>query len=263
MTTLELHNGDCLEVMKGIPDKSIDLILCDLPFGCLEREGRSEESRKKYNRGNIVGANSGCPWDIKLNLQKFWEQIKRLRRSDSTPCIMFCTTKFGYELIQSNPKEFRYDLVWSKPLAVGFLSANKMPMRSHEMIYVFSKIGAYYNRIDIEGDFKKAGGGRNGNQKVYGSSYKKVETDNTGKRCIKSVIETTSVRKKGQHPTEKPMELYRFLIERYCPVGGTVLDPTAGSCNSVVSAYELNRNAIGIEMDKEFYDKASERLDSL
>jgi site-specific DNA-methyltransferase (adenine-specific) len=176
---------------------------------------------------------------------------------------MFCTTKFGYELIKSNEKEFRYDIVWSKQLGVGFLQANKAPLRSHEMIYVFSKAGAYYKRVDIVGDFKKSGGGRSENQSCYGNSYETVENDNTGKRCVKSVVEISSSRKKGNHPTEKPMELYKWLIERYCPTGGNVLDPTAGSCNSLFSAYELDRNSIGIEKDKGFYDKACKRIDLL
>jgi len=261
--TLTLHHGDCLEIMKSIPDKSVDLIICDLPYGCLTGGGPIKGKRQTYGED----AKSACAWDIKIDLKAFWEQVKRIRRSDHSPCIHFCTTKFGYELIQSNPDEFRYDLVWDKQRGVSFLSANKMPMRSHEMIYVFSKAGAFYNRKDIEGDFKgwKAKD-ISGAQvmPVYSSGmpngWKNNGNDGT-KRCVLSVIQQHGNLKKGNHPTEKPTDLYRFLIDRYCPAGGTVLDPTFGSGNSVFTAYQMDRSAIGIEKDKKFYDKACAILD--
>jgi site-specific DNA-methyltransferase (adenine-specific) len=250
--------------MKGIPDKSVDLIVCDLPYGCLEPKGRSEESRKKYNRGNIVGANSGCSWDIPIDLAAFWEQVRRIRKDDHTPTIHFCTTKFGFELHASNPKEFRYDLVWDKQRGVSFLSANKMPMRSHEMIYVFSKAGANYYRKDIEGDFKANCGDKGAkNCRQYGVKQGPPRPDNTGKRCALSVIQHPTSATRGGHPTEKPCDLYKFLIERYCPAGGTILDPTFGSGNSVFTAYKLGRNAIGIEKDEKFFEKAVKILEAL
>ena len=234
---LTLHNGDCLEVMKTIPDKSIDLIICDLPYGCLmsDRKGKRVGELKDPNNpnSNIVIVNKPRSWDIKIDLEAFWKQVKRIRKSDHSPTIHFCTTKFGHELINSNPDEFRYDLVWDKGRGVSFLSANKMPMRSHEMIYIFSKAGAYYQRKDIDD------------------------------RCSLSVIQYSTLIKKGGHPTEKPCDLYTFLIERYCPADGTVLDPTAGSCNSVFTAFALGRSAIGIEKDETFYKKAQERLNAL
>ena len=239
MAELTLHNGDCLEVMKQIPDKSVDLIICDLPYGSIT-----------------------CSWDVKIDLEAFWKQVKRIRRSDHTPTLHFCTTKFGYDLIKSNPDEFRYDLVWDKGRGVSFLSANKMPMRSHEMIYVFSKAGAFYARKDIPGTPYSTSGNSPG--RIY-------QKHNTGKsdpktistRCVLSVIPDLPSAKRGGHPTEKPTELYKFLIERYCPVGGTVLDPTAGSCNSVFEAFRLGRNAIGIEKDDGFFKKAEDRLNAL
>jgi site-specific DNA-methyltransferase (adenine-specific) len=256
--TLTLHHGDCLEIMKSIPDKSVDLIICDLPYGCLTGGGGLEKAkRKEAGSGDHI---AGCSWDIKIDLKAFWEQVKRIRKSDHSPCIHFCTTKFGYELIQSNPDEFRYDLVWDKQRGVSFLTANKMPMRSHEMIYVFSKAGAFYQRKDIEGDFKAVGGGCKPSN-VYGGAVGEQESPtNGGKRCALSVIDVSNSAKKGNHPTEKPTDLYRFLIDRYCPAGGTVLDPTFGSGNSVFTAYAMDRNAIGIEKDKKFYDKACEKI---
>lgn len=267
MATLTLYNGDCLQVMKEIPEKSIDLIICDLPYGCLTapraskpagwRKVEAETGQKATVERMPV---EHCAWDVKLNFEEFWQQVKRIRKSDHTPTIHFCTTKFGYELIKSNEAEFRYDLVWDKQRGVSFLSANKMPMRSHEMIYVFSKAGAFYERIDIKGEFKQASGGRDKNAKPsaqYGVIRQK-ETLNEGKRCALSVISRKT--SKGGHPTEKPCELYRFLIERYCPPGGTVLDPTFGSGNSVFTAFEMGRNAVGIEKDEGFFDKAEKRL---
>jgi len=231
--------------MKSIPDKSIDLIICDLPYGCLTSQNINKGLMRMEN-GVATGKKAetengllqGCGWDVKIDLKLFWDQIRRIRKTDHSPCIHFCTTKFGYEIIKSNESEFRYDLVWDKQRGVSFLSANRMPMRSHEMIYVFSKAGAFYERKDISGNFPKG-----------------------GRRCVKTVIYTHL--KKGQHPTEKPEALYRFLIERYCPVGGTVLDPTFGSGNSVFTAFAMGRSAIGIEKDQTFFEKAVERLNAL
>ena len=251
----QLFNADCLEKMKDISSNSIDLILCDLPFGCLKQPHGS----MSYNNTNKSPIEKGCAWDIPLELEAFWTEVKRIRKNDHTPTLHFCTTRYGFELYNSNPKEFRYDLVWSKTNAVGFLSANKMPLRSHEMIYVFSKTGATYNRIDISGDFPKAGGGRTSSN-VYSGSYAHLEPENEGKRCVKSVITVANKKSKGGHPTAKPIDLYKFLIERYCPPNGTVLDPTFGSCNSGRAARELKRNYIGIEKDKTFFEKAKKSL---
>lgn len=261
MATLTLHNGDCLEIMKEISDKSVDLIICDLPYGCLS----SEKGATPFGR-NVKGpSNSGCSWDIKIDLETFWKQVKRIRRSDHSPTIHFCTTKFGYEIIKSNPDEFRYDLVWDKQRGVSFLSANKMPMRSHEMIYVFSKAGAFYERKDITGDFKQSGPRtrKEDTSTQYGAKRSKEVKDNTGKRCVLSVVKQPTSQNKGGHPTEKPEALYRFLIDRYCPPDGTVLDPTFGSGNSVFTAFQMGRSAIGIEKDDTFFKKAEERLNAL
>ena len=193
-------------------------------------------------------------------MEKFWTEVKRLAKNDHTPVLMFCNTKFGAELINSNPSWFRYDLVWNKMRGVGFLCANKQPMRSHELIYVFSKKGAYYKRIDVEGDFPKSDGGCK-----RSNIYNKDETrtfmtyDNTGFRCPKSVIEIMNKRGKGNHPTQKPAELYEWLLKRYCPAEGCVLDPTAGSFTSCFVAEKLGLTAIGIEKDNNFFKKAEEK----
>ena len=255
MATLTLHHGDCLELMKTLPDKSIDLFVCDLPYGCLHA-GR-KQTGEWYDRNQNGGA--GSAWDIPIDLAQFWVQVKRLCKNDHTPVLMFCTTKFGVELINSNPDWFRYDLVWNKMRGVSFLMANKMPMRSHELIYVFSKKGANYTRVDVEGEpyFKKSKGHTN---EQYG--VQRVEGDNKGTRCVLSVVDcfNKAGHIKGTHPTQKPDDLYEWLITRYSKEGDTILDPTAGSFASCLTAQRLGRNAIGIEMNEEFYEKAKSMI---
>ena len=242
--------------MKTLPDKSIDLFVCDLPYGCLSGRaiGKAAETKKLWS-----GDAMGCAWDIPIDLPSFWREVKRLARDDHTPVLMFCTTRFGAELIASNPSWFRYDLVWSKSKAVGFLLSNKMPLRSHEMIYVFAKKGATYYRTDLEGDFPQVGGGRHAKADSTGL-YGTIATtpiDNEGRRCVKSVLTCASVARKGQHPTQKPDDLYEWLITRYSKEGDTILDPTAGSFTAVNTAIRLNRSAIGIEKDDAFFAKYS------
>jgi site-specific DNA-methyltransferase (adenine-specific) len=240
--------------MKTLPDKSVDLFICDLPYGCLEPSRKRSDDFIKRSKG-IVNTGS-CSWDIPIDLNAFWLQVERLMKNDHTPIIQFCNTKFGYDLIKSKESWFRYDLVWNKMRGVSFLSANKMPMKSHEMIYVFSKKGANYYRKDIEGDFKancNASKGM-GPSRQYGTTRKDERPDNTGKRCVLSVINNGTAMRKGGHPTEKPAELYKFLIERYSNEGDTVLDPTFGSGNSGLASTELKRKYIGIEKDEKFFN---------
>lgn len=246
---LKLIHGDCLDEMKRLPDRSIDLFLCDLPYGCLADNGKPLPRMNE----RIMG----CGWDIKIDLESFWIQVERLMKDDHTPIIHFCNTKFGNDLINSKPKWFRYDLIWSKSNGVGFLSANKMPLRSHELIYVFAKKGARYNRVDVEGDFPAGGGGRS-DSSVYPSlnEIPNLQTTEAGRRCVKSVIEVANKKGKGKHPTQKPNDLYSWLIQRYSNPGDTLLDPTAGSFASCFTAIELGRQAIGIEKDDKFYNKA-------
>jgi site-specific DNA-methyltransferase (adenine-specific) len=249
---LVLH-GDCLEVMKTLPDKSVDLFVCDLPYGCLGPQKKGGG----VPREDTEGAFGGCAWDIPLDLGQFWAQIKRLCRTDHTPVLMFCTTRFGVDLINSNPEWFRYDLVWNKMRGISFLLANKMPMRSHEMIYVFAKKGAHYYRTDITGDFPAVPAGKTARGgSVYGMGMMRKDTEG-GRRCVWSIVDAPNPPKKGKHPTQKPDELYEWLITRYSKEGDTVLDPTAGSFASVFAAERLGRHGIGIEKDDAFFVKYS------
>ena len=259
---MDLRHGDCLQILKDISSNSVDLVICDLPFGCLAQETRVVANpANNHRKEQPPTERAGCAWDIPIDLDAFWTEIRRIRRNDHTPCIHFCTTKYGFELYESNKKEFRYDLVWNKERGVSFLAANKMPMRSHEMVYVFSKAGAYYNRIDISGDFPEWNRGldsRHGG--IYGSIPRTNPAGGNGTRCVLSVIDVLKKTVRGHHPTEKPVELYKFLIERYCPSGGTVLDPTFGSGNSGLAARQLHRKYIGIEKDEGYFKKFKDKV---
>jgi DNA modification methylase len=233
--------------MKTLEDKSIDCFLCDLPYGALT-------VRKDITKHS---------WDKKIDLNEFWIQIKRLARNEHCPVLMFCTTKFGHELISSNSEWFRYDLVWSKEnSSAGFLNANIMPLRSHEMIYVFSEKAAHYTRKDIHQEGKKAykDNRKTSSSTVYGEKKQVPRGNDEGVRCARSVLTINCDKSKGIHPTQKPLELYTFLLERYCPLGGTILDPTAGSFNSCFAAEKLGLQCIGIEMNAEFFQQAQEKI---
>ena len=168
-------------------------------------------------------------------------------RNDKVPIIHFCSTKFGFELYQSKPEWFRYDLVWNKKKGSSFLLANKMPMRSHENIHIYGKKGVNYFRQDIEGKpyFKKSKGDTSVQFNV-----RRTEGLNLGHRCVLSVLDfhNTSGHGGGIHPTQKPEKIYEWLITRYSKEGDTILDPTAGSFTSTTTATRMNRNAIGIEL---------------
>jgi site-specific DNA-methyltransferase (adenine-specific) len=245
-------NGNCLELMKTLPNKSVDLFVCDLPYGCLTKQ----TGCIPFGRNQCGPAHAGCAWDIKIDLVAFWVEVKRLCRNDKTPVLMFCNTRFGSDLINSNPDWFRYDLVWDKQIGTNFLCANKQPMKSHEMIYVFSKKGANYNRIDTPVEGKKGYhfDGDRGISKIYLSAKPTTTEQLDGKRCPLSVIHFPRYQSK-LHPTCKSVDLYKWLIERYSNEGDNVLDPTAGSFNSGRACVELKRNYIGMELDNDFYEK--------
>jgi len=259
MTSIQCINGCCLEWLAILPDKSVDLFICDLPYGCLDGGGGKEKKKRAEKGGNGIVVSGGCPWDVKIDLNKFWIEVKRLCKNDNTPVLMFCNTLFGIDLINSNRDWFRYDLVWNKNCGTNFLLANKQPMKSHEMIYVFSKKAAFYNRINIKVEGKK-GYKRNGgyvrkSNCCYNPGCIEVDgdiIDNT--RCPLSVINFPRTTSK-LHPTCKSVDLYKWLIERYSNEGDYVVDPTAGSFNSGRACKELNRNYIGIELDADFYEK--------
>jgi len=285
-STCEIYNADCITKMKDIPDNSIDLIFCDLPYG-----------------------QTSCKWDSLIDLELFWIEVMRIKKL-RTPIFMTTTTKFGVSLIQSAPKKcfFRYDIVWVKSAPAGFLCAKKMPMRKHEMIYVFYEKLPFYDlsshthkfiketepsktrKVYGKGDGKNCGSMFDKDGKSYFKSGKETQTkydpplpvsvvkedcydkDKTndslraGHRNKKyspplptSMLEVKSTR--GKHSTEKPVALMEWIFKYYSKPGDVILDPTMGSGSTGVACKNMNRNFIGIEMDKEIYEGAKSRLE--
>jgi len=241
--------------MKTIPEKTIDLFLCDLPYGCLT----NQKGAKPFGRTTDGECNAGCGWDVKIDLVAFWEQVRRLCRNERTPVIMFCNARFGAELIQSNADWFRYDLIVDKEVGVSFLSVNKMPMKSHESVYIFSKKSSFYKRIDeykeqAPAKYRKPSNPRKNKLLTHTEGISQPDyNQEENKRCVLSVIHDRLTKIK-RHPTAKSVVLYKWLIERYSNEGDVVCDPTAGSFNSGRAAIELSRSYIGIEKDDKFFN---------
>ena len=232
----QLFNGDCLEVLKTLADSSIDLVITDLPYG-----------------------QTACDWDIVIDMTKLWAQLLRVGK-DNTAYIFFCTTKFGYSLIESNKKMFRYDLVWEKPNSrCGFLNCKKMPIRKHEMIYVFyAKLPTY----NIEDNHVKLNEAILIDKLCETGVYGKTKRT-TGIRYeprLPSSVVKCNINGKKKHPTEKPQGILEWLIKYYSKRGNVVLDPTMGSGSTGVACKTLGRTFIGIEMNKEYYDVASAQI---
>ena len=228
--------GDCLELLGGVQDMSIDLILCDLPYGT---------TRNK--------------WDKVIDLDKLWEHYNRIIK-DNGAIVLFSQQPFSAKLINSNPKMFRYEWIWEKEQGTGFLNAKKMPLKSHENILVFYKKPPVYNP-QMRTGFKPY----KAKQKSAGSNYDKskpVVTISNGERYPLDVI---SFKREGKklHPTQKPVALLEYLIKTYTNEGGLVLDNCMGSGSTGVAALELDRNFIGIELDKHYFDTATKRIEEI
>ena len=244
-----LLNGDCLEVMKTLEDKSIDLIFCDLP----------------YNQ-------TSCKWDqAVLDLDLFWKQVMRIKKLN-TPIFFTTTTKFGVSLINSAPKKLKFfDLVWVKSSSSGFLNSKKFPLRKHEMIYVFYEKLPFYDLSSHTHKFIKEGVNekytyqQDKEKDLYGTDIRKeVRTGKgVGKSPIydpplpNSMLEIKSTR--GKHSTEKPVALMSWILKYYSKEGDTILDPTMGSGSTGIACKNMNRKFIGIEMDEEIFKVAEER----
>jgi site-specific DNA-methyltransferase (adenine-specific) len=245
---MKLIKGDCLEEMKNIDDNSIDLLFCDLPYG-----------------------QTRCKWDSLIDLNLFWKEVNRICK-DRTPMFFTCSTKFGVSLINSNPKNFRYDLVWVKSVSCGFLSAKKMPLKKHEMIYVFyRKLPLYdlsshtHKFIDCDCDIRTDKGcsslyGNETNKLMYKDDNGKIRNNEPryNPPLPNTILEIKS--EKGKHATQKPTELIKWILKYYSKEGDVVLDPTMGSGSTGVACKDLNRDFIGIELDNEIFKIAQERL---
>ena len=239
---MDLYNDDCFNVFPKIKDKSINLFLLDLPFG-----------------------QTSCKWDSVIDLDKMWVEVKRMMKSNGT-IVFFCTAKFGNTIINSNPKWFKYDLIWKKSRKVGFLSANKMPLRQHENIYVFKDEVGTYNPQKTKGKPYKLKEGGEINNNIYGNF--KRRGDNKGDRHPTSIIdkeiENTVLEynnpAKTLHRTQKPVELCEWLIKTYTNEDDVVMDFTMGSGTTGIACSNTNREFIGVEMDKEIFDIAEKRI---
>ncbi len=231
---MDLYNQDCFEAFKNIKDGTIDLFLLDLPYG-----------------------QTSCKWDIMIDLKEMWVQIKRTLKKEGT-IVFFCTTKFGYKIIQSNEKWFRYDLVWKKSRKCGFLSANKMPLRQHEMMYVFKEKGGTYNPQKTEGKTYKHNPNSKDMDTLYGSISQIERKSST--RHPTSVVEFNNPHK-AVHRTQKPVDLCEWLIKSYSNEEDTVMDFCMGSGTTGVACKNTNRKFIGVEKDEEIFEIAKKRLE--
>lgn len=247
---LELNNlyrGDCFRLMKDIPDKSIDMILSDPPYACLNK------------------SNKGAKWDNEINLQELWKQYERIIK-DNGAILLFGQGMFGAKLMMSNSKLFKLDIVWNKVRKTGFLNAKKMPLRQHEQIFVFYKKLPTYNPQMVkcephQRNHSRGNGTHKETNRNYGK-YGKAEDIITDEKYPSSIITFAKGHGKEDwlHPTAKPVELLRYLIRTYSNEGDLVLDNFAGSGSTCVAAIKENRNFIGIEMDNHFFEVADERI---
>lgn len=227
--------GDCIEFMKEMNDKSVDMILTDPPYGTTKNS-----------------------WDKRVPLDLMWEQFNRVIKPNGA-IVIFAQMPYGAELICSNRKMFRYELIWEKTSAAGFLNANRMPLRAHENILVFYKSLPTYNPQFMQGNpYKSMSGARTTN---YGS-YARTETINGGTRYPRDVIKM-SRDSNNTHPTQKPVALCEYLIRTYTNEGDTVLDPFMGSGSTGVAAINTGRDFVGIELDKKYYELAKQRLTTM
>ncbi len=251
---MELLNGDCLEKMKDLETDSVDLLFCDLPYG-----------------------QTACKWDCLIDLELFWKEVNRVCKI-TAPMFFTCSTKFGVSLINSNPKNFRYDMVWVKSAPVGFLNAKKMPMKKHEMVYVFYRKLPFYNIDDNHTHkFRKERTGRikgvekrntNKNSVLYGNiednGYTSKERRESGSTTAytpplpTTILEVAS--QKGKHPTQKPTALMEWVLKYYTRENDLVLDPTMGSGSTGLACKNTNRKFIGIEKDIDIFNTAVDRL---
>lgn len=232
-----LLQGDCLELMRDIPDKSVDMVLCDLPYGA---------TRNK--------------WDTVIPLDALWAQYERVIKPNGA-IALFSAEPFTSLLVASNPKLFRYDLIWAKPQGSDFLNANRKPLRAHENICIFYKAQPTYNPQKSSGKpYKKKSGASTSSN--YGRFNGDFHTENiNGKRYPLSVLDFAGESNKGKkHPTQKPVALLEYLIKTYSNPGEVVLDNCMGSGSTGVACANTGRRFIGMELDAGYFEIAKSRI---
>ena len=246
MSAIELdriYNEDCLLGMQRIPERSIDCVICDLPYGVLNQN------------------NEAARWDVPIPFEPLWEQYRRIVKQNGA-IILFAQGMFTAELMLSNPKMWRYNLIWNKDRTTGFLNANRMPLRCHEDIVVFYKKLPTYNPQMEQGipNHSRGKGKHKETNNCYGS-YKNLDDDViTDMKFPKSII---SIKKEHEttvyHPTQKPVELIRYLIRTYSNEGDLILDNTCGSGTTAIAAYREGRKFICMEKDEKYFQIATDR----
>ena len=232
---MQLFNGDCLEVMKELPDNSIDFILTDPPYGT-----------------------TACKWDFVIPYKPMWEQLKRIRK-DNTAIALFGTEPFSSHLRLSNLDEYKYDWIWEKSKPSGFLNSKKQPLRKCEYISMFYKKQCnYYPQNLIK---KNKQNSNSGFERTYGKVNKNFKQDVTYTNYPNNLLKYSNmVGKSAIHPTQKPTDLLEYLIKTYTLQNETALDFTMGSGSTGVACVNTNRDFIGIELDREYYETATTRI---
>ena len=228
---------DCLEGMKLIPDESIDMILCDLPYGTTHNK-----------------------WDSILPFDKLWIEYERIIK-DHGAMVFTGQGLFTVNLIKSNENHYRYTIIWEKTKAGGFLNAKRIPLQAHEDIAVFyKKLPTYNPQMEIGKPYTKKAV-TNGDGRNYGK-FDRVGTVNTnnGLRYPRSVIKISNDNHNSLHPTQKPVELFEYLIKTYTNEGEVVLDNCMGSGTTAIACINTNRNYIGFELSEEYCKIAEERI---
>ena len=237
---MRLLKGDCLEVMNDIPDGSIDAIITDPPYGT-----------------------TACKWDSVIPFDLMWEQLNRIIKPNGA-IVLFGSEPFSSALRMSNIKNYKYDWVWEKPKGTGHLNANKQPMRYTELISIFYKKQCTYNPQKTTGHKpqNKSSIKSSHQTSVYGKFNKRITGGNTD-RHPKNIIQINNVNSAHniQHPTQKPVALMEYLIKTYTNENETVLDFTMGSGSTGLACLNTNRNFIGIELDDNYFEIASKRIE--
>lgn len=249
----KIYNEDCLVGMQRIPDGSVDCIVCDLPYEVLHK------------------SNEKAQWDRIIPFEPLWEQYLRVAKENAA-IVLFCQGMFTAQLMMSQPKLWKYNLIWEKGRATGFLNANRMPMRSHEDIAVFYRKQPTYNPQFRDGDSHPSGNGEHketnqcyGKHKKVGATYDynhiKVVPP-TGKCFPHSVLHFNKEHDKNTwHPTQKPVDLIRWLIRTYSNEGDTILDNCGGSGTTAIAAIREKRHFILFEKDPEYWEKSVKRVE--
>ncbi len=241
---ITLWQGDCLKLMKDIPDHSIDCIICDLPYGTLKS--------KKID------------WDNIISFDELWEHYNRILK-DNGCVLLFGIEPFSSYARLSNLKMYRYDLYWHKTLSSNFVMAKKQPFFKIETISVFYNKAPIYNPQLVEGKpytVKEAHIEQKGLQQKYCFSYK-MDMINDGVRYPDNLLNFNSLGGKTKlHPTQKPLDLIEWLVKTYTNENDFVLDNCMGSGTTGVACRNLHRNFIGIELDKDYFEIAKNRIDN-